>query len=65
MAGLIEKEGVCERMASDREIASKLPILKSSIYLIEKALLLRVHLRTNVHSTLVGRGQPTVQTDFV
>ncbi len=54
MAGLTEKEGVCERMASDREIASKLPTLESSIYLIEKALFLSVHLRTNVHSTLLA-----------
>ena len=39
-------------MASDREIASKLPTLESSIYLIEKALFLSVYLRTNVYSTL-------------
>ncbi len=39
-------------MASNREIASKLPTLESSIYLIEKALFLSVCLHTNAYSTL-------------
>ncbi len=39
-------------MAFDREIAFKLPTLRSSIYLIEKVLFLSAYFRTNVHSTL-------------